>query len=80
MAIGIRTKAVVVPAVILLLAIAGNSLVVSAKFRAEYSRSLQTGMRVIGHKLKLQMERLFQLGIGLRDLEGYDEQCAEVLR
>lgn len=79
MRIGIRTKALAIPAVILLMAIAGNTFLLSARFREEHARSVHNGVQLIGHKLKLQMERLLQLGIALGDIEGYDEQCREVL-
>jgi signal transduction histidine kinase len=80
MRFGIRTKAILVPAVILLIGTAVNALIVSARFRSDYSLALKGNVGVIAQKLKLQLERLFQLGIRLNNIEGFDEQCSEILR
>lgn len=80
MRLGIRGKAIAIPTAILLAAVAANAFVSAARFREEYSQALKSRVVVIGHNLRLQMERLFQLGIDLHAIEGYDEQCREVLR
>lgn len=78
--LGIRSKVILVPAAMLVLAVSSNVILVAGRFRADYSRSLQASVHVIADNLKLQMERLFELGFQLYEISGFDEQCVEVLR
>ncbi|WP_428938170.1 sensor histidine kinase [Fontivita pretiosa] len=80
MKLGIRTKVIIVPAVMLLVAVAGSVLLLGTRLRAEYARSMHESVRGIAENLKLQLERLFELGFPLHDIAGFDEQCREILR
>jgi signal transduction histidine kinase len=79
MRIGIRERIVGITTVILLLAIGLNTLIVGRQFRASYFDSLRSEMYVICLSLKSQMERILQLGISVRDVEGFDGQCRELI-
>jgi signal transduction histidine kinase len=79
MRIGIRERIIAITTVILIVAVALNTLVVGRHFRANYFDALQSEMYVICLNLKSQMERILQLGIPVGDIEGFDRQCQEII-
>jgi len=46
-------------------------------FDREYRKALESRSLAIGKSLKLQLERVLQLGIAPRDLSGFEKQCRE---
>lgn len=80
MKLKIREKILIITVVTVLLAVGANALFVSRMFEKEYSSALQSKMNVIADTLKLQIERLFKLGIPVENIEGFEDQCIDVVR
>lgn len=79
MQLSIRVKMVVISVAILSLAIGLNTLVSSYIFQKEYSSALRAEILAIGQGLKLQLDRLLDLGIAVEDLVGFEQQCQELV-
>lgn len=77
MRLGIRTKIILIPAVILLIAFAVGASVISEKLRADTAASLREVARFRADTLRFQLERLIQLDMKVRDIEGFEVQCRE---
>lgn len=79
MKLKIREKILIITVTTFLLAIGVNTLFISRMFREGYSAALQSKMDVIANTLRSQMERLLSLGIDVDDIEGFEDQCQEIL-
>ena len=79
MKLKVRTKIVFITILILFLAIGANAFISSYIFEKEYSTALQSEMFVIGQSLKLQLDKLLELGIPVEELLGFEEQCQEIV-
>ncbi len=79
MRFGLREKAVAITTSILLVTIGLNVLVGTHLFRTNYFGALKSEMYVICLNLKSQLQRIGQLGIPVRDIQGFERQCQEVL-
>ena len=75
----IRVKVAFIIVVILFFAIGANTFVSNYVFTKEYSAALQSKTLVIGQSLKLQLDRLLELGIPVEDLVGFEKQCQEIV-
>jgi diguanylate cyclase (GGDEF)-like protein len=76
MRLGIRAKIVLLTEGTMCVAIVFAS---SHHFIDAYSEALQSRSLAVGKSLKLQLDRLLQLGIKLENLTGFDEQCRDVV-
>jgi diguanylate cyclase (GGDEF)-like protein len=74
----IRTKIITITTAIIFFAIGAIVLVSNRHFIKIYTQILQSRSLAVGKSLKLQLDRLLQLGIQLENLTGFDEQCHEV--
>jgi signal transduction histidine kinase len=79
MNLGVRTKVVLITVTILSLAIGASSLIGSAVFMNEYTETLQSEILVVGRGLRLQLDKLLNLGITLDELVGFESQCQDVV-
>ena len=79
MSLGIRAKIVLLTTGIMGIAVAAIILASSHYFVEAYAEALQSRSLAVGKSLKLQLDRLFQLGIRLEELTGFDEQCRDVV-
>ena len=77
---GLRAKIVLIATSALLLAIGAILASTGYFFEREYSQALESRSVVIAKNLKVQLERILQLGIRLEDLSGFDEQAQEIVR
>lgn len=77
---GLRTKIVLLTVGIMLIAIGAIIFASHHHFTGAYSEVLQSRSLFAGKGLKLQLNRLFQFGIKLENLTGFDEQCLDVVR
>ena len=75
--IGLRAKIMLISAAVTLFAIAGTVATSDYIFHREYQSVLQSRSVAVGKGLKFQLERLLFLGIDLRDLVGFEDQCRE---
>lgn len=80
MKLSIRVKMVIITVMILSLAIGLNTLISSYIFQKEYSNALRAEIMAIGQGLKLQLERLLELGILVENLMGFEQQCQELVQ
>ncbi len=79
MNLGIRTKVIILTTGIMSLAIGAIILVNNQHFTKAYTETLQSRSLAVGKSLKLQLDRLLQLGLQLENITGFDEQCREVV-
>lgn len=79
MNLGIRAKVIILTTGIMSLAIGAIILVNYQHFTKAYTETLHSRSLAVGKCLKLQLDRLLQLGIQLENLIGFDEQCQEVV-
>ncbi len=80
MKLKVREKILLITVTIVLLTVSANTLVVGRMFKKAYSDALQSKMDVIANTLKLQIERLLELGISAENIEGFEAQCQEAVR
>lgn len=80
MRFSIRTKIVWITIGIIILTIGANTLTSTYIFTAEYSTTLETRGFSIAQDLKMQLERLLRFKIPLENLEGFEEQCRDIVK
>lgn len=80
MKFGVRGKILIITVLTFLIAISVNTILISRTFKKEYSAALQSKMDVVANNLKSQIERLLNLGITIEDIEGFEQQCQEILQ
>ncbi len=79
MRFGLREKVVAITTGILLTTVGVNVFVGTHLFRKDYFGALKSEMHAICLNLKSQLQRIGQLGIPVRDIEGFDRQCQELI-
>jgi signal transduction histidine kinase/methyl-accepting chemotaxis protein len=79
MHLSVRARIILITVAILFFAIGANTLAGSSALAREYSNALQLKAFVIGQSLKLQLDRLLDLGIAPEDLVGFEKQCQEIV-
>ena len=80
MQLGLRARIVLIAASIVGVTIAAIISASGYLFSSQYEKALQSRSLAIGKSLKLQLERILALGIGIEHLTGFEEQCQEVVR
>ena len=75
---GLRAKILLIAAVVTLLSLGGVLAIGSQIFASAYLAALQSRSEAIAQGLRLQMERILQLGIDIENLSGFDKQCRSV--
>jgi diguanylate cyclase (GGDEF)-like protein len=76
---GIRTKIILITVGIMSAAILAIIAANSYYFYDDYSQALQSRSLALGKSLKLQLDRLLQLGLAIDDIIGFDAQCQEIV-
>ncbi len=79
LSIGVRAKVIVVTSGVFLL---GMAAVVGTNhwlFVGEHARALQSRSTAVATSLKVQLERLLQFDLAVRDLVGFEELCDEAV-
>jgi PAS domain S-box-containing protein len=71
-------KIILITVAIILFAIGTNAIITNYTFSKEYSAALQSKTLVTGQNLKFQLDKVLSLGIPLKDLTGFEEQCREL--
>lgn len=79
MLINLRTKVISITVGILFLAMGVLTILSTNLFKREYSKVLIENGFVIGRNLEIQLDRLLRLGIYIKDLIGFDEQCKSIV-
>jgi signal transduction histidine kinase/DNA-binding response OmpR family regulator len=77
---GLRAKIVLRVTGVTLLAIGTISVSTGYVFGREYTKALQSRSLAISQSLKIQLERVLQLGIKLDHLTGFEEQCSDAVQ
>jgi two-component system NtrC family sensor kinase len=80
MKLSLKTKIVALSVAILLLGLGLNTLITSRMISEQYLQALRGESRVSVRHLRLQMERILQFGIALKDISGFGKQCREAVR
>ena len=75
---GLRAKILVISVAVTLLSLAAVLAVSSHVFAEAYLSALQSRSVAIAQGLRLQMDRILQLGIQIENLSGFDKQCKMV--
>lgn len=78
--LSIRSKIICLAAAVILFSIGASTLVSTYVFKNSYKDALQSRAFAIGKSLKLQLDRLLQLGIQLDDIVGFEEQCQDIVK
>jgi len=78
MILNIRTKIIFIIIFILLFSIITIILTTSNFFVKEYSAAVQSRTFAIAQSLKLQLDRLLELGIPLEQIVGFEKQCKDI--
>ncbi|MBF8260295.1 MAG: PAS sensor protein, partial [Actinobacteria bacterium] len=76
---GIKTKIILLTIAIVMFAIGASTLVGMYAFTKEFSDALRSKTLTTGKVLKYQIEKLMSFGLLPEDIEGFEEQCAEVV-
>ena len=76
----IRTRIVLIASAILLLALGANTLVGTYVFTTEYTRQLHVRGVDLAQTLVAQLDRLLRLGLPVKDVLGFEEQCRDLVR
>ncbi len=75
----LTNKIIIITTLTIVFATGANGLFNSLIFVKSYSKSLEEQSFAIGQSLKLQLDRLLALDIPLVNLEGFENQCRDVL-
>ncbi len=75
----LTNKIIIITTLTIVFATGANGLFNSLIFVKSFSKSLEEQSFAIGQSLKLQLDRLLALDIPLADLEGFENQCRNVL-
>ncbi len=75
----IRIKVTAIALAVTLLAVGVNTVASGYLYRTSYLEVLQSQAGLAGQSVAIQLERLLGLGIGLRELVGFDQQAQEAL-
>jgi PAS domain S-box-containing protein len=57
-----------------------NLFLISQILKKDYSAALQSELLILGNSLQTQLQRITSLGISTRDIEGFSQQCFELVR
>ncbi|MFA5292004.1 MAG: PAS domain S-box protein [Phycisphaerae bacterium] len=80
MKLSIRTKILLAFAATLIITSALNLFFISQILRKDYSAALHSKLLILGDNLQTQLKRITSLGISTRDIEGFDQQCLDIVR
>ena len=72
-------KIISITTLILMLTIAGSSIINGILFFKEYNDALYSRASAIGFSLKSQLDHLLNLGISLAELSGFENQCQALI-
>lgn len=78
MKLGLRAKILLIAVAVTLLSLGAVLAISSHLFAEAYLGALQSRSGAIAQGLRLQMERILQLGIQIENLSGFDKQCKTV--
>jgi signal transduction histidine kinase/DNA-binding response OmpR family regulator len=79
MNLGLRAKIVLIVTGVVLVAMGTIMASTGYFFAKEYTKALQSRSLAVSKSLKIQLERVLQLGIKLEDLTGFEEQCSDAV-
>ncbi len=79
MILSVRSKIVLITAVILFTAIGANSFSNGLFFNSEYSNVLQSNVFIVGDGLESQINRILNMGIELEEITGFEKQCQKTV-
>ncbi|MEW6513829.1 MAG: ATP-binding protein [Pseudomonadota bacterium] len=77
--LGLRAKILLIAVAVTLLSLGAVLAISSHLFAEAYLGALQSRSSAIAQGLKLQMDRILQLGIQIENLSGFDKQCKSVV-
>jgi len=77
--IGIRAKILLAFAATLIITSALNLFFISQILRKDYSIALQSELLILGDNLQTQLKRITSLGISTQNIEGFNQQCFELV-
>jgi signal transduction histidine kinase len=77
--LSIRAKIILITISILIITFAANALVNGITFGERYGRVLESESFFVAQSLKLQLDRLFNLGLDLDGIVGFERQCQDVV-
>jgi len=77
--IGIRAKILIAFAATLIITSALNLFFISQILKKDYSTALQSKLLLLGDNLQRQLKRITSLGISTRNIEGFNQQCFELV-
>lgn len=79
MRVSIRVKILIVFAVTVVVTSAAKLTLIDQILKKDYRSALHSELLVLGDNLKTQLKRITSLGISTRDIEGFDQQCLELV-
>lgn len=79
MRVSIRVKILAIFAATLIITSALNLFFISQILKKDYRSALHSELLVFGNNLQTQLKRITSLGISTRDIEGFDQQCLELV-
>lgn len=80
MRISIRLKILIFFTATLIVASALNLFVIGQILKKDYKSALYSELLVLGDNLQSQLKRITSLGISTRDIEGFNQQCLELVK
>ncbi len=78
--VGLKARIALIVTGTMLVALLCMAALSAVLFAREVSAAMQSRSLAVGTSLKVQLERLLQLGLSLEDLIGFEEQCQEVVQ
>ncbi len=80
MRVSIRAKILIIFAATVIATSALNLFLISQILEKDYKSELHSELLILGSNLQTQLERITSLGIATRDIEGFSEQCRELIK
>lgn len=80
MKLAVRNKIIIIFAAALLVTNILNLLFISRILKKDFSTSLNSELSLLGDNLQTQLKRITSLGMSTSDIEGFGQQCLELVR
>lgn len=80
MTLGLRARIMLIAGAVVVAAVTAITIAAAFDLSGDYSRAMQDRSLAIARSLRIQLNGLLQGGLQLKDIDGFDEQCREVVR
>ncbi|OHB50773.1 MAG: hypothetical protein A2Y10_01745 [Planctomycetes bacterium GWF2_41_51] len=75
-----KNKIIIIFAAALVFTNVLNLLFISSILKKDYNAGLHSELLLVGDNLKTQLQRITSLGLATQDIEGFSQQCMELVR